>query len=861
MITENEEERREDNDASSSEIEIPVSQPLKQIGNYIIGAQIGSGAFGKVVLGTHILTNEPVAIKILDKILLAETPEDLHLVNKEISILKIVKHKNIAQLYEILETPKNIYIIMEYCEGKDLMDYIILKTRLSEVEGLKIFQQLINVLEYLHNQNITHRDIKIDNMLLDSQHNLKLVDFGLSTKYTDDELLNQPCGTVVYAAPEVLEGKDYHGMLADVWSSGIVLFSMIAGYLPFCEHDDEVNKANILKGDIEIPQFFSAPLKDLLGHMLNMDPMTRYTLGEIKEHMWFNSRDYLMIPGIVIGVNSIPVDERILNMIDAFGMDKEKVRESIVNNRFDEGSAMYQLLVRKVKKQGFDSVSDLCSIEFVSFIMNDRRKKSDNENRSENFCTIDVDEEKKEEKKNLADTKATTKKTMISSTSSINKNENKEESIAVINNSQSQYMTHKESSSIEISPFENKIKNPKITIPKISLKKAKKLNTSMSSATSQRNNKTITPKKNRYKEKMLFEQKKYLYKREVKTKRLYEDTLSSLKKKKVKKSSSMSSRLGNSINNLNKTLNTSKKRKYSTEEINKITSRLYTSKNKNKVNLTSLNISIQSEKKRTRPKVPTKVRYIDSSAPHYKKISKIGIRDSSYSPKQSVLNTRTRESKLPWTCKKTGIDLHLQDHIIYKKYQTNLNKNRRNLQAKKNKINIPTIHYSYKNKINSSTLLNKSSISNSLHDSISKSIQSIKHYHKSSSIKHYSLLQKKPIRITAKPLNISSSFISSSRQPFNLKFYDGPIDISCILMHTSLDDCAQFIVSKLRENSISYIQTSKSKFKCTKNGLSIDIELYRLKTANIGEKLFYSRIRSTQGYINSYRQFTQILFD
>ena len=859
MITENEEERREDNDASSSEIEIPVSQPIKQIGNYIIGAQIGSGAFGKVVLGTHILTNEPVAIKILDKLLLAETPEDLHLVNKEISILKIVKHKNIAQLYEILETPKNIYIIMEYCEGKDLMDYIILKTRLSEVEGLKIFQQLINVLEYLHNQNITHRDIKIDNMLLDSQHNLKLVDFGLSTKYTDDELLNQPCGTVVYAAPEVLEGKDYHGMLADVWSSGIVLFSMIAGYLPFCEHDDEVNKANILKGDIEIPQFFSAPLKDLLGHMLDMDPMTRYTLGEIKEHMWFNSRDYLMIPGIVIGVNSIPVDERILNMIEAFGMDKDKVRESIVNNRFDEGSAMYQLLVRKVKKQGFDSVSDLCSIEFVSFIMDEKRKKSDNEMKSENFCTIDV-----EEKKNLADTKATTKKTMISSTSSINRNENKEESIAVIDNSQSQYMTKKENSSIEINPFEKKIKEPKITIPKISLKKAKELNTSMSSATSQRGNKTITTKKNRYKEKILFEQRKYLHKKEV-TKRLYEDTLSSLKKKKVKKSSSMSSRLGNSINDstINKTLNTSKKRKYSTEEINKITSRLYSSKNKNKVNLTSLNISSQSEKKRTRPKIQkkSKVNYIDSSAPHYKKLPQIGIRDYSYSPKQSVLNTRTRESKLPWTYKKTGIDLHLQDHMIYKKYKINLNKNRNNLRIKKNKINISTIHYSYKNKINSSTLLNKSSISNSLHDSISKSIQSIKHYHKSSSIKHYSLLQKKPIRITSKPLNISSSFISSSRQPFNLQFYDGPIDISCILMHTSLDECVQFIVSKLKENSISYIQTSRSKFKCTKNGLSIDIELYRLKTSNRGDKLFYSRIRSTQGYINSYRQFTKILFD
>ena len=212
---------------------------IKQIGNYKLGIELGSGAFGKVVLGKHIITGETVAIKILDKKILNKTPEDYDLVKKEMSILKLVKHKYIIQLYEILQTEKYIFIVMEYCEGKDFMDYIISKNNLPESEALKYFQQLINALFYLHSQNIAHRDIKIDNILLDHNKNLKLIDFGLSTKYQENKLLDQPCGTIVYSAPEVLEGKLYHGMLADIWSSGIVLYGMLCGYLPFSEENDK----------------------------------------------------------------------------------------------------------------------------------------------------------------------------------------------------------------------------------------------------------------------------------------------------------------------------------------------------------------------------------------------------------------------------------------------------------------------------------------------------------------------------------------------------------------------------------------------------------------------------------------------
>ena len=356
---------------------------IKQIGNYTLGAEVGSGAFGKVVLGKHYLTGETVAIKILDKMILSQTPEDYELVRQEISILKIVKHKYIVQLYEILQTPQHIFIVMEYCEGKDLMDYILTKTRLSELESLKFFQQLINALFYLHSQNISHRDVKIDNMLLDRNKNLKLVDFGLSTKYTDDTLLDQPCGTVVYAAPEVLDGNEYHGMLADVWSSGIVLFGMTSGFLPFCDQDDEVNKKHVLEGKIDIPEFFSPMLKDLLKHMLDINPITRYTLQDIREHPWFNLNDTNLIPGIIIGYNLIPVDENILNLCVAYNCDRDKIEYSVKNNKYDAGSALYYLLVRKITRKGFESVSDLSSDLFIDFILDDNNLVNKNKNNQE----------------------------------------------------------------------------------------------------------------------------------------------------------------------------------------------------------------------------------------------------------------------------------------------------------------------------------------------------------------------------------------------------------------------------------------------------------------------------------------------
>ena len=416
---------------------------IKQIGNYKLESELGSGAFGKVVLAEHIPTSEKVAIKILDKIILSQTPEDLELVKQEMTILRIVKHKYIAQLYEILETPQHYFIIMEYCEGGDLLEYILHKTRLSEQESQKIFRQLINTLFYLHSQKISHRDIKIDNMLLDKNKNLKLVDFGLSTKYSDNTYLNQPCGTVVYAAPEVLEGNAYHGMLCDVWSSGIVLYGMLSGFLPFGDADEEVNKKNVLKGKIKFPSIIPDLAVDLLKHMLCKNQNERYTLQDIKEHQWFNmnfgngNKNFCMIPGIIVGLNKIPIDEKILGLCENYeGTSKNKIKKSVLDNKNNEDTALYYLLVKKLGREGKTSVSDLCSQKFIDFVNDEKniiRKefKNNNNNNSKNL-EIDLNNKENNKKENKIDFIKNLKNKSINITNNTNNSNN--ESKKNINN-------------------------------------------------------------------------------------------------------------------------------------------------------------------------------------------------------------------------------------------------------------------------------------------------------------------------------------------------------------------------------------------------------------------------------------------
>ena len=376
----------------------------KQVGDYLLNEEIGSGGFAKVVLGIHIPTGEKVAIKIMDKQQILSDELNKERVLSEIKILKIVRHNNIVKLYEVMETPQKIYLVMEYCDGGELFDYIVSKQHLSEKQACVFFQEIIDALTYLHSQNIVHRDVKPENILLESfgkSMTCKLIDFGISRTYTLDKLITTPCGTASYAPPEMHRGEEYYGLLSDVWSAGVLLYAMVFGYLPFCEEDEDANIENIIKGNYEIPEEASPELSDFLKHVLDIDPLTRYDLEQIKQHPWYNLVSPVKsLPGIIIGHHKIPIDERILNVCEAYGFDKNLVKESVEENKYDNKSSIYYIILSKMKREGYDSIADLFSNEYLSYIKNPDNlvKKEDNETKDkEEKKESNNEEEKKKE--------------------------------------------------------------------------------------------------------------------------------------------------------------------------------------------------------------------------------------------------------------------------------------------------------------------------------------------------------------------------------------------------------------------------------------------------------------------------------
>jgi 5'-AMP-activated protein kinase catalytic alpha subunit len=219
-------------------------------------------------------------------------------VKREIKILRLFMHPHIIRLYEVIEAPADIYVVMEYVKSGELFDYIVEKGRLQEEEARRFFQQIISGVQYCHRNMVVHRDLKPENLLLDNNCDVKIADFGLSNVMRDGHFLKTSCGSPNYAAPEVISGKLYAGPEVDVWSCGVILYALLCGTLPF---DDE-NIPNLFKkikgGIYTLPSHLSGPARDLIPRMLVVDPMKRITIREIREHPWFEAQlpRYLAVP-------------------------------------------------------------------------------------------------------------------------------------------------------------------------------------------------------------------------------------------------------------------------------------------------------------------------------------------------------------------------------------------------------------------------------------------------------------------------------------------------------------------------------------------------------------------------------------
>ncbi|XP_036393337.1 hormonally up-regulated neu tumor-associated kinase homolog A-like [Megalops cyprinoides] len=329
----------------------------KRVGNYLIGRKLGEGSFAKVREGLHAMTGEKVAVKVIDK---RKAKKDSYVtknLRREGQIQQMIRHPNITQLLDILETENSYYLVLELCPGGNLMNHIYEKKRLEEGEAQKYVRQLVIAVEHLHRAGVVHRDLKIENLLLDENDNIKLIDFGLSNcagilGYSDP--FSTQCGSPAYAAPELLSRKKY-GSKVDVWSVGVNMYAMLTGMLPFTVepfslrslHEKMVNKEMN-----PLPPHLSSAAVSLLQKLLEPDPVKRPNIHQVMSDPWLQQGQPQS--GSTTYLNRIHIDEInhvvVLHMTEKMGFRYSEVLNTVLANRASHILAVYFLLNKKMER-------------------------------------------------------------------------------------------------------------------------------------------------------------------------------------------------------------------------------------------------------------------------------------------------------------------------------------------------------------------------------------------------------------------------------------------------------------------------------------------------------------------------------
>lgn len=263
-------------------------KPNVLLGKFELGKLLGQGTFAKVYHARNVNTGESVAIKVMDKAKIMKVGM-MEQIKREISVMRLVRHPNIVELYEVMASKTKIYFVMEYVRGGELFNKVA-KGRLKEDAARKYFQQLMSAVDFCHSRGVYHRDLKPENLLLDENENLKVSDFGLSAlpeQFKQDGLLHTTCGTPAYVAPEIIAKKGYDGAKADIWSCGVILFVLMAGYLPFQDANLMAMYRKIYKGDFKCPPWFSPSVVKIVSKLLDPNPRTRIGIPRLMEIPWF----------------------------------------------------------------------------------------------------------------------------------------------------------------------------------------------------------------------------------------------------------------------------------------------------------------------------------------------------------------------------------------------------------------------------------------------------------------------------------------------------------------------------------------------------------------------------------------------
>ncbi|KAJ5085582.1 hypothetical protein N7532_010353 [Penicillium argentinense] len=324
------------------------SKDLRSVGNYTLGRLIGKGSFGKVYLASHKLTNGSKVV------LKSSSKEDTNL-SREIHHHRQFLHPHIARLYEVVVTENLVWLVLEYCPGDELYNYLLDHGPLPVEKVKRIFTQLVGAVAYVHSKSCVHRDLKLENILLDKHENVKLCDFGFTREYEGKaSYLQTFCGTICYSAPEMLKGEKYAGEKVDVWSLGIILYALLAGELPYDDDDDQITKKRILSEEPNYNDKFPDEAKALINLLLSKRPLIRPSLEDILAHPFLVEHAPEQLAILKIPRPSpftTPLEKTTLQRMKSAGVNIDEVIENVLAQRCDPLAGWWALLIEKEQRK------------------------------------------------------------------------------------------------------------------------------------------------------------------------------------------------------------------------------------------------------------------------------------------------------------------------------------------------------------------------------------------------------------------------------------------------------------------------------------------------------------------------------
>ena len=327
----------------------------QEVGEYILGRTLGSGTTGKVKIAVHKETGQQVAIKIIKKSQFEVKPDLQRKIRREVALMRLLDHPHLMKLYDVYESPRHLYMVLEFCEHGELFDYLVSHRRLEPAQAIAFFREIVYGLEYLHAHAICHRDLKPENILLDEFDHVKIADFGFA-RWMRTNVADTSCGSPHYAAPEVIKGLRYDGRLADIWSCGVILYALLAGRLPFDDPSIRTLLAKVKSGKYVMPDFPEG-IRDLISRMLQVDWEQRITTEQLKQHPAF--RMYLPpsyccptplpIPILTEPIDPDTADPAILTILKGIGYDSdEDVIAELTARGSTNAKVFYEMFKRNI---------------------------------------------------------------------------------------------------------------------------------------------------------------------------------------------------------------------------------------------------------------------------------------------------------------------------------------------------------------------------------------------------------------------------------------------------------------------------------------------------------------------------------